>query len=54
MSKVCPLCHKQIADEEIVVVLLLAKFRAKPESYDLELMGQTICSHVLCAQAKDK
>jgi len=49
--KKCGVCGQEIKTDDIVVALLLAKFKIKDsKSYDLEVMSQTIASHVYCVE----
>lgn len=50
MTKICPVCQKPIQDGEIVVALLMARFKTHDEGYQLEAMAQTISSHVFCVE----
>lgn len=50
MTKKCPLCQQFIKDNDIVVALLLARFKIHDEGYGLETMAQTISSHVYCVE----
>lgn len=50
MTKLCPLCQKQLNTGDVVVALMLAKFKNNETNYDLEVMAQTISSHVYCAE----
>jgi hypothetical protein len=50
MTKQCPICQKLIKNDEIVVALLLAKFKEQEDGYGLEAMAQTISSHLYCVE----
>lgn len=52
MKKICPLCNKAIKDDDLVVVLMLAKYRAQESSYELACLSQTISSHLFCVEKK--
>ncbi len=52
MIKKCPLCNKELKTDDVVVVLMLAKYKQNEGSYDLACMAQTISSHVFCAETK--
>lgn len=50
MTKRCPICNELIKTDDIVVALLLARFKTHDEGYDLETMAQTISSHLYCVE----
>lgn len=50
MKKLCPLCGQALKDNDLVVVLLLAKIKLKEESYELDCQSQTISSHLFCIE----
>lgn len=53
MLKLCPICNQALKDNDMVVVLLMGKFKLKGDSYDLECAAQTIASHVFCVEKKE-
>lgn len=50
MTKQCPICQKPLKNDDIVVALLLAKFKELESGYELQAMAQTISSHVYCVE----
>ncbi len=50
MIKKCPLCNKELKTDDVVVVLMLAKYKQNEGSYDLSCMAQTISSHLYCVE----
>lgn len=50
MKKKCPICNNDIKTDDIVVVLMLAKFKGLETSYELACMSQTISSHLFCVE----
>lgn len=48
MTKKCPICSQVIKTDDIVVVLMLARFKQEENSYELACMSQTISSHLYC------
>lgn len=54
MTKSCPICNKDIRNDDLVVALLLAKFKTHDEGYELQAMAQTISSHLWCVENKQE
>ena len=52
MKKTCPICGKEVNNGDIVVALMMARFKPKETNYDLEVLAQTITGHVYCAEVK--
>ena len=50
MKKTCPICQQPVKTDDIVVVLMLAKFKEQENSYGLQCMSQTISSHLYCVE----
>lgn len=54
MTKLCSVCGKDIAANDIIVAMMLAKFKPNETTYDLEVSSQTILSHVFCVQKTEE
>lgn len=52
IDKRCPICGKTLADNDLTIVLLMARYHPTESSYTLEAMQQTLVSHLFCVEKK--